>query len=115
MKGLLASATLYGEFMEKYVYSESAVENKINYKQAEKGFFVYDVGSIISVWGWQLTYSLMVPFIMFVEVIFTFFHYSTMSHSFIFQSQSHSLKPSKKASKILEDTQSQTERKKLIL
>ena len=73
MKGLLASATLYGEFMEKYVYSESAVENKINYKQAEKGFFVYDVGSIISVWGWQLTYSLMVPFIMFVEVIFSSF------------------------------------------
>ena len=70
MKGLLASATLYGEFMEKYVYSESPVENKINYKHAEKGFFVYDAGSIISVWGWQLTYSLMVPFIMFVEVFF---------------------------------------------
>ena len=28
MEGLLASATLYGEFMEKYVYSESAVDNK---------------------------------------------------------------------------------------
>ena len=69
MEGLLASATLYGEFMEKYVYSESPVENKINYKHAEKGFFVYDAGSIISVWGWQLTYSLMVPFIMFVEVL----------------------------------------------
>ena len=64
----MASATLYGEFMEKYVYSESAVDNKINYKHSEKGFFVYDTGSIISVWGWQLTYSLMVPLIMLVEV-----------------------------------------------
>ena len=64
----MASATLYGEFMEKYVYSESNVDNKINYKHSEKGFFIYDTGSIISVWGWQLTYSLMVPLIMLMEV-----------------------------------------------
>ena len=68
MEGLLASATLYGEFMEKYVYSESAVDNKIHYNHSEKGLFVYDTSSIISVWGWQLTYSLMVPLIMMVEV-----------------------------------------------
>ena len=68
MEGLLASAHLYGEFMEKYVYSERTVEDEILYQRAEKGLFVYDVGSVISVWGWQLLYSLMVPLIMLVEV-----------------------------------------------
>ena len=68
MEGLLASAHLYGEFMEKYVYSERTVENEFLYQHAEEGLFVYDVGSVISVWGWQLLYSLMAPLIMLMEV-----------------------------------------------
>ena len=42
MEGLLASAHLYGEFMEKYVYSERTVENEFLYQHAEEALFVYE-------------------------------------------------------------------------
>ena len=29
---------------------------------------LFSLASVISVWGWQLTYTALVPFIMFVEI-----------------------------------------------
>ena len=60
---------LYGEVMESYLWTEEEVEGKFPKSDFQKpGFFVYDVTSWISVWGWQLTYTALVPFLMFVEI-----------------------------------------------
>ena len=70
MEGLLSSATLYGEYMESYLWTEEEVEGPFSKSDYyTPGFFVYDVSSVISVWGWQLTYTALVPFIMVVEII----------------------------------------------
>ena len=71
MEGLLASARLYGEYMENYLWTEQEVEAR-GFTKSDyyvPGFFVYDVSSVISVWGWQLTYTALVPFVMVVEII----------------------------------------------
>ena len=60
---------LYGEYMESYLWTEEEVEGKFSKSDFQvPGFFVYDVASVISVWGWQLTYTALVPFIMLVEI-----------------------------------------------
>ena len=70
MEGLLASARLYGEYMESYLWTEEEVEGRFSKSDfSVPGFFVYDVSNVISVWGWQLTYTALVPFIMIVEIV----------------------------------------------
>ena len=70
MEGLLASARLYGEYMESYLWTEEEVEGPFSKSDfSVPGFFVYDVSNVISVWGWQLTYTALVPFIMIVEIV----------------------------------------------
>ena len=70
MEGLLASARLYGEYMESYLWTEEEVQGQFSKSDfSVPGFFVYDVSNVISVWGWQLTYTALVPFLMIVEIV----------------------------------------------
>ena len=70
MEGLLASARLYGEYMESYLWTEEEVQGRFSKSDfSVPGFFIYDVSNVISVWGWQLTYTALVPFIMIVEIV----------------------------------------------
>ena len=70
MEGLLASARLYGEYMESYLWTEEEVQGRFSKSDfSVPGFFMYDVSNVISVWGWQLTYTALVPFVMIVEIV----------------------------------------------
>ena len=79
--GLLATASLYGDYMEQYVYCEEEIEEdekemmkKEQRKDGEDQEEVkprassYNVSSVLSVVGWQLLYSLLTPINMFKEI-----------------------------------------------
>ena len=80
VEGLLATASLYGDYMEQYVYCEEAIdedekEEMMKKEQRKEGEKVvklnassYNVSSVLSVVGWQLLYSLLIPINMFKEI-----------------------------------------------
>ena len=77
--GLLATASLYGEYMEQYVYCEEEIEEeekemmkkqqrKEGEEEVKPNASSYNVSSVLSVVGWQLLYSLLTPINMFKEI-----------------------------------------------
>ena len=80
--GLLATASLYGDYMEQYVYCEEEInedekEEMMKKEQRKDGedqeevkpnASSYNVSSVLSVVGWQLLYSLLTPINMFKEI-----------------------------------------------
>ena len=80
VEGLMATASLYGDYMEQFVYTEEAIdedekEEMMKKEQRKEGEKVvklnassYNVSSVLSVVGWQLLYSLLTPINMFKEI-----------------------------------------------
>ena len=75
--GLLATASLYGDYMEQYVYCEEEIEEEEKMQLMKKGedqeevkprASSYNVSSVLSVVGWQLHISLLTPINMFKEI-----------------------------------------------
>ena len=76
----MATASLYRDYMEQYVYCEEAIDEdekeeimkkeqrKEGEEEVKPNASSYNVSSVLSVVGWQLLYSLLTPLNMFKEI-----------------------------------------------